>query len=139
MSATTTDRRETKGFVAETLRRPIQEAVREGVREALEEQRVSVRTRPTDRSDDEGGRSWGRLVLLGLVGIGVAYVVMQRRGGSDALDRTTSEIRERSKTATTPAQPDVGGEESVETMEESMEEEEDAAQGAAPGAGSEDD
>lgn len=129
MSATTTDRRETTGFVGQALRRPIQEAVREGVEEALREQRATVRTRPGGDSDDEGGRSWGRLALLALIGLGAAYVMMRRRGGSDGLDPSTGEIRERSKTA--PAQPDVGGEGSVGAMEEE--------EGAAPGAGSEDD
>lgn len=141
MSATTAERGETTGFVAEMLRRPIEEAVREGVDEALREQKVTTRERPQGRSSDEGGRSVGRLVLLGLIGLGAAYVAMRRRrsGSGGGLDRTTSEIREQSKTATTPAQPDVGGEASVETMEEGMEDEEDTAQGATPGAGNEDD
>lgn len=141
MSATTSERRETKGFVAETLRRPIQEAVREGVEEALREERADVRQREGGPSGGGGGRSWGRLLLLGLIGVGAAYAVMRRRRSDSGGGRgpTTSEIREGSKT-TTSGQPDVGGE-GVGTMEEGTgaSEEEEAAEGATPGAGSEDD
>lgn len=141
MSATTAERGETTGFVAEMLRRPIQEAVREGIDEAFREQKATVRERPQGRSESQGGTSWGRLVLLGLIGLGAAYVAMRRRRSDSGggLGQRTSEIREQSKTTTSPAQPDVGGEESMETMERGIEEEEDTAQGAAPGAGNEDD
>lgn len=140
MSATTTRGQEEEGFVAGTLRRPIQEAVREGVLEAFREQRVVVRERERDRSEDEGGSNWGRYVILALVGLGLAAFVMRRRGddsgGGGSRGQRTSEIRERSKTSTTHTGSDVGGQEHTERAEERMEEEE-SAEGATPGAESE--
>ena len=124
MSATSTERRESTGFVAETLRRPIQEAVKEGVKEAIREDE-EIRIRQSERgaeADEESGGGRGKFGMLLLLGVGVAAMMFwrRRRGGSEDGGMTES-IREESKTD----EPDTGGSEfeggAVETAEQSVE------------------
>ena len=127
--STTTERRESAGFVAETLRRPIQDAVREGVRQALAEQELR-RGEPTREEPGEGGgRGWSGLLVL--LGIGVAAFLLWRRRSARSRRRKerrrTSSIREQSKTRG----PSTAGGADV-SIEETSEAEE-----ASPGAGSE--
>ena len=127
--STTTERRESAGFVAETLRRPIQDAVREGVRQAMAEQELR-RGEPAEAGSEEGGgRSWpGLLVLLG---VGAAAFLLWRRRAARSHRREerrrTASIREQSKTRgpSTAGGADV----SIEGTSEAEE--------ASPGAGSE--
>ena len=127
MSATTTERRESTGFVAETLRRPIQEAVKEGVKEAIrEDEEIRVRQSGSDATgeDESGGGGRGKMgMLLLLLGVGVAAMMFwRRRGGSDGGGMTES-LREGSKTDEPVA--DTGGSEveggAVETTEQDVE------------------
>ena len=136
--STTTERRESAGFVAETLRRPIKDAVREGVREAFAEQELR-RGKPTQSgSEDDGGRSWPGLLFL--AGIGVAAFLLWRRRSARSRRRDerrrTASIREQSKTSgpSTAGGPNVSMEDTSagEAIEETSEGEE-----ASPGAGSE--
>jgi len=128
--STTTERREPAGFVAETLARPIQDAVREGVQQAMAEQEWTSGAQSGGESGEGGGgRSWpGLLVLLG---IGVAAFLLWRRRSARTRRREerrrTSSIRERSKTRG----PSTAGGAGV-SIEETSEPEE-----ASPGAGSE--
>ena len=127
--STTTERRESAGFVAETLRRPIQDAVREGVRQAMAEQELR-RGEPTREEPGEGGGR-GLSGLLVLLGIGVAAFLLWRRRSARSRRREerrrTASIREQSKTRG----PSTAGGADV-SIEETSEAEE-----ASPGAGSE--
>ncbi|HKJ59246.1 MAG TPA: hypothetical protein VKA37_08455 [Halobacteriales archaeon] len=127
--STTTERRESAGFVAETIRRPIQDAVREGVRQAMAEQELR-RGEPTREEPGEGGgRGWSGLLVL--LGIGVAAFLLWRRRSARSRRREerrrTASIREQSKTRG----PSTAGGADV-SIEETSEAEE-----ASPGAGSE--
>lgn len=98
MSATTTERQESSGFVGETLRRPIQDAVKEGVKEALQEE-ADIQGGGRSSGDDSGG-SGGRFALLAVLGIGMAAFLLWRRrsGGSGGGGGITESIRSQSKT-----------------------------------------
>lgn len=146
MSATT-ERRRSRGFVAETLRQPIEDAVREGVKDALEEQAATTRERSSDRSDEGGESGRGTFAMIALLGLGVAALLLWRRrsggsGGAGGTGGPAESIRSRSKTgpkgaseatSTGAETSDLGaGEGAVETTEESIE-----AEDATPEAGNE--
>ena len=99
--STTTERRESAGFVAETLRRPIQDAVREGVRQAMAEQELRRGESTEAESGAGGGRNWPGMLVLAGVGAAAFLLWRRRRARSRRQEerRRTASIREQSKTS----------------------------------------